>query len=114
MISINPLVPSSYTTDLTDNLSNQPGNVSNEKLRSDKTNVTNKKLMQASKSFEALLVNEMLKAMRKNLDGDKLIGENNGSKIFKDFLYSEYSQIISQQADLGLAKSIYQSFQKDI
>ena len=65
------------------------------------------RLMQASKAFEALLIKEVFKSMRQNLNGDQLIGENTGTKLFKDFLFSERSQIAANQSDLGIAKIIF-------
>lgn len=65
------------------------------------------RLMQASKAFEALLIKEVFKSMRKNLNGDQLIGENSGTRLFKDFLFSERSQIAANQSDLGIAKIIF-------
>lgn len=65
------------------------------------------RLMQASRAFEALLIKEVFKSMRQNLNGDQLIGENTGTKLFKDFLFSERSQIAANQSDLGIAKIIF-------
>ena len=70
-------------------------------------NLEKERLMQASKAFEALLIKEVFKSMRQNLNGDQLIGENTGTKLFKDFLFSERSQIAANQSDLGIAKIIF-------
>ena len=70
-------------------------------------NLEKERLMQASRAFEALLIKEVFKSMRQNLNGDQLIGENTGTKLFKDFLFSERSQIAANQSDLGIAKIIF-------
>ncbi len=73
-------------------------------------NAKKQQLFNAAQSFEALLVYQMFKAMEQTLGGDKLLGENQASKIFKDFLTSERSALAvkSGSTNMGLAKIIYE------
>ncbi|BBM88330.1 hypothetical protein COTS27_00009 [Spirochaetota bacterium] len=67
-------------------------------------------LFKTAQNFEALLVYQMFKAMEKNLSGDTLLGENQATKIFKDFLTNENSLLAVKNngASTGLAKLIYE------
>lgn len=64
-------------------------------------------MQKVSKSFEALLVNQMIGEMRKTVGSGGLIQESHAEKVFKSMLDSEYSQKISQTGELGLSKMIY-------
>lgn len=66
-----------------------------------------KKLMEVSKSFEAVFMNQMITAMRKTVTKGNLVPEGQGEKIYQSMLDSEYSQKMSQSGQMGLAKMIY-------
>ena len=67
-----------------------------------------KKLYQASLDFQALFIDRMLSAMRKNLNpkDDPLYGGFR-QKVFEDMLYEEYSRMLSRTDNFGIADDIY-------
>jgi peptidoglycan hydrolase FlgJ len=69
----------------------------------------NSELYKVSQDFEALLIKQMLDAMRKtiNKDDELLSTTSNGQGIYEDMLYDEYARSMSQTAGFGLADSIY-------
>lgn len=65
------------------------------------------KLRQACRDFEQIFVKMMLDSMKKTLDGDALIPQNAGEKLFEDMLYDEYAGKIADTANLGIATMMY-------
>ena len=67
-----------------------------------------KKLYQAALDFQALFIDRMLSAIRKNLnpENDPLYGGFR-QKVFDDMLYEEYSRMLSRSDNFGIADDIY-------
>jgi peptidoglycan hydrolase FlgJ len=67
-----------------------------------------KRLYDAAQSFQSIFIEQMLSAMRKNLnkESDMLYGGQT-EEIFTDYLYQEYAKGISKQGNFGLAEQIY-------
>ncbi len=72
------------------------------------------RLKKASNAFEAILLYQMFKSMNDNIVKASLIQENQGEKIFKDFLLKQRSENIANNASLGIAKLIYEQFSKNV
>lgn len=65
------------------------------------------KLKESCKEFEAIYVNEMYKAARKNIPESGLIKKSNGEKVFEEMLYMEQSRNIANNSSLGIADAMY-------
>lgn len=66
-----------------------------------------KKLMDSCVEMESLFVNQMYKAMRKNVEKGEMLHGGQAEEIFEDMLYDQYSLEVSKKANLGLAKQLY-------
>ena len=71
-----------------------------------------KRLRQVSEDFEALMINQMLKEMRKTVDKSGLIDGGMAERIFEDMLYDEYAKEFSKTKTFGLADIIYNQMEK--
>ncbi|WP_297203539.1 rod-binding protein [uncultured Brachyspira sp.] len=71
-----------------------------------------KRLRQVSEDFEALMINQMLKEMRKTVDKSGLIDGGMAEQIFGDMLYDEYAKEFSKTKTFGLADIIYHQMEK--
>ena len=65
------------------------------------------KLQEACRHFEQIFIKIMLDSMKKTLDGNALIPQNAGEKLFEDMLYDEYAGTIADTAELGIAAMMY-------
>ena len=71
-----------------------------------------KRLREVSEDFEALMINQMLKEMRKTVNKSDLINGGMAEEIFEDMLYDEYSKEFSKTKTFGLADIIYNQLEK--
>ena len=69
------------------------------------------KLKNVSDEFESLLINEMLKAMRKTVNKTGLIDGGMTEDIFGDMLYTEYSKSFSKSKTFGVSDMIYKQME---
>lgn len=68
----------------------------------------NGELYKACQDFEALLIKQMLDAMRKTVNkSDDVQGGGMGQDIFEGMLYDEYAKKMAETAQFGLAEMIY-------
>ena len=74
----------------------------------------NKELMDACKDFETLFVKQMLDSMRKTVHKTEKSEDNAGNKYFEDMLYDSYAKNITETANLGIAKMMYQQLYKSV
>ena len=82
-------------------------------IENDKTiNDEKKRLREDSEDFEALMINQMLKEMRKTVNKSDLINGGMAEQIFEDMLYDEYSKEFSKTKTFGLADIIYNQLEK--
>ena len=70
------------------------------------------RLRKVSEDFEALMINQMLKEMRKTVDKSGLIDGGMAEQIFEDILYDEYAKEFSKTKTFGLADIIYNQMEK--
>lgn len=73
-----------------------------------------KRLREVSQDFEALMINQMLKEMRKTVNKSDLINGGMAEQIFEDMLYDEYSKEFSKTKTFGLSDIIYNQLEKYI
>lgn len=68
---------------------------------------------EVAKEFEAILINQMFKAMRSSLnkEEDPLYG-GFAQDIYEDMLYEKYSQSLASQGSLGIAAMIERSIEQ--
>ncbi len=71
-------------------------------------------MRQVSEDFEALMINQMLKEMRKTVDKSGLADGGMAERIFEDMLYDEYAKEFSKTKTFGLADIIYNQMERYI
>lgn len=71
-------------------------------------------LRKSSQEFEALLLTEMLKSMRKAVPESGLFEKDTSTEIFRDMLDSETVKAASRGKGLGIADAIYKQMSKQI
>jgi peptidoglycan hydrolase FlgJ len=64
-------------------------------------------LKEVTQEFEALLIKQMLNAMKKTITKSGLNDGGMAENIFEDFLYDEYSKIMAKTGDFGIANILY-------
>jgi len=64
-------------------------------------------LKEACKEFETILLEQMLKSMRKTINKSGLMQGGMAEDIFEDMLYEKYARKMSDSANLGLADMLY-------
>jgi flagellar protein FlgJ len=87
--------------------------ISNElqkSLHTEKTVAENSEdlsLRKQCSEFESFLYNCMLKTMRSTVPEDDLFSGGNAEKIYQSMLDQEYSQMMSEKINSGLADALY-------
>ena len=69
--------------------------------------VQSKRLMQAAKDMESLLVKMLFKQMKQNTQKTEFLKGGFAEDIFDDFLTEEYAKQAVEQRNFNLAKTIY-------
>ncbi len=72
------------------------------------------RLEKAAKEFEALMVEMMVREMRKNVPQSPLLGESKGHQVFREMLDGEYVRLMAQRTDFGLSKMLVQQLSKQL
>ncbi len=62
-----------------------------------------------AEEFEALLLAQMVKEMRKNVPESPIFGRNSAREIFNDFLDGEYGRLFAEKGGIGVAKFLLES-----
>lgn len=70
-------------------------------------------LMKACTAFEALFIEQVLKAMRRNV-GKGLVDGGFAEEVFEDMLYTEYSQKMAESGHFGIAKIMYEQLKNSL
>lgn len=71
-------------------------------------------LRKSSQEFEALLLMEMLKSMRKSVPDGGLFEKDTSTEIFRDMLDSETAKAASRGKGLGIGDAMYKQMAKQI
>ncbi|MCL2026140.1 MAG: rod-binding protein [Leptospirales bacterium] len=85
----------------------------NNSIKPDKE-AEKRKLMDACHDLEAIFISKMLKEMRKSIGKSEWLHGGFAQEIFEDMLYDEYSQQISRNSNMGLAKMLYDEMSKKL
>jgi Rod binding domain-containing protein len=80
--------------------------VSGRKKRDDE------KLRKACLEMESLFVSKMLNEMRKTIHKNRMFHGGFAEEIFEDMLFDEYSMKMSEKANFGLAKMLYEELSR--
>lgn len=81
-------------------------------LKSDLSKASDEELMDACKSFEAYLIEQVMTKVKDAVapsDDD----ENQYMTMFGDKLYQEYAKMISDSDELGLAQKLFEAMKRD-
>jgi len=84
-----------------------------EKINSDgsvnQKNLTprEKKLYNSCVDMESFLWKQMLNEMKKTVNQYRLIEENQGEKVFTDFLYDEYSSMMAKNSNTKIKDTLF-------
>ncbi|BCN29640.1 rod-binding protein [Anaeromicropila herbilytica] len=96
--TVNTSLNSTTATKLEDSLSN-------------KSNSSDKELLESCKQFESYLVEQVFKEMKKTVPENE--DENNEYlKNFGDILYENYAKNVTEGQGLGIAKMLYESMKR--
>ncbi|MBU0995487.1 MAG: rod-binding protein [Proteobacteria bacterium] len=81
--------------------------------QSNTANNDDKKLKEACRDFEGILINMMLKSMRKTLTGDDIFGNSMGKDIYKSMYDQEIAEKIARgENNLGVGDALYRQLTK--
>ena len=99
-------------------LSTTAASTKSEKLAStlsstDLATATDEELLDSCKTFEAYLVEQMLKGMEKTIPKDEEDKENDYMSQFGDMLYTSVAEQIAENGELGLAQELYESMKRN-
>lgn len=68
------------------------------------------RLRAAAQEFEAIMLNIMVKEMRKNVPESPIFGENRAREIFNEMLDNQYVKLMTQHGGIGLADMLVKQF----
>lgn len=96
----------------TNSLSYDNAKTESIKAALNKSNASDEELMEACKSFEAYLLEQVFKGMEKTIlkDEEK---ENDYLMQFSDMLYEEYAKEATKSQGIGLAQMLYESMKRN-
>ena len=80
-----------------------------EKLQNN--NATDEELMEVCKSFEAYLLEQVMKEMRKSVHTEE--DKNDYLEQFGDMLYADYAEKATEGQGLGLAQMLYEAMKRN-
>jgi peptidoglycan hydrolase FlgJ len=76
--------------------------------------IEQKKLLDACKDFEAILLNKMLSTMRESLPEGGLFEKSFGEKIYQSMLDEEMTKQMAHGKGIGIADMLYQHLKQSI
>lgn len=74
---------------------------------------TDEELMEACKSFESYLLEQVFKGMEKTVMKDDEEKENDYLTQFGDMLYEKYAEETTEYQSLGIAQMLYESMKRN-
>ncbi|OCC15556.1 Flagellar protein FlgJ [Dissulfuribacter thermophilus] len=87
-----------------------PTTAVNLKKESLKESLEEKRFKEACKGFEAMFINEMLKAMRKTIPKSGLLDGGLRQEIYESMFDEKVSEALSERGALGIADMLYNAF----
>ena len=104
---------STYGTDINQISNNTSANALQSTLKdSNLKNATDDELMDVCKSFESYFIEQIMKEAKKTIKSEEE-EENSYMQYFGDTLIQEYAEIVSDQSNLGIAQSLYESMKRN-
>ncbi|HKI98706.1 MAG TPA: rod-binding protein [bacterium] len=73
-----------------------------------------KRLEKAAKEFEGIMLEMMVREMRKNVPQSPLFGKSNAHDIYTDMLDSQYVHLMTERGGFGLAKLLVRQLGPDL
>jgi peptidoglycan hydrolase FlgJ len=104
--------PNSINSITSNYLSQSAKTVGLEETLKNKENATDEELMEACKSFESYLLEQVFKGMEKTIIKNEE-EENDYLAQFGDKLYEEYAKSASESGSLGIAQLLYDSMKRN-
>ncbi len=95
------------------NILNSSVNTSKIKSTLNNETATDEELMEACKSFESYLLEQVFKGMEKTVMKDEDEEENDYLTQFGDMLYEEYAQQATKSQSYGIAQMLYESMKRN-
>lgn len=80
----------------------------------DKTERDLKSLRESCREFEAIFVQQMYQAMRKNVPNDGLLPRDNATLIYQDMLDTQMARETAKGKGTGLGESMYNQMKGQI
>ena len=74
---------------------------------------TDEELMDACKSFESYMLEQVFKGMKSTVPKSEEEESNDYMTQFGDMLYEEYAQSASEKESIGLAQMLYESMKRN-
>ncbi|MDF2511658.1 MAG: hypothetical protein K0S04_1524 [Herbinix sp.] len=74
---------------------------------------TDEELMEACKSFESYLLEQVFKGMEKTVMKDDEEEENDYLTQFGDMLYEQYAEDATESQSIGIAQMLYESMKRN-
>jgi flagellar protein FlgJ len=90
-------------TEITSSISNTPNNMNK---------VCGDRLRRACKDFEAILIANMLKEMRKTIPKTGFLDSSYGSDIYRSMMDQKIAETMANEKGLGIGKILYKQLQK--
>lgn len=69
-------------------------------------------MQEASKDFEALFIQSLLKEMRKTIPENKMFPKSNAQEMYEEMQDAELAQHMAKHQSLGLAEQVYQQLER--
>ncbi len=67
------------------------------------------RLREAAREFEGLLVEQMVKEMRKSVPKSGLLGDEPGHELFQEMLDGEFVRLMTRKGGIGIADYLVRS-----
>lgn len=95
----------------TANLSSKTDKLKDTLTNTDLKSADDAKLMDVCKSFESYFVEQVFKEMKKSVHSSD--DDNEYMQYFGDMMYQNYSEVITDSGQLGLAQLLYESMKRN-
>ena len=109
----NPIGSDSIYAASSNYLSKSVKNSKLEETLSNAKDATDEEMMDACKSFEAYLLEQVFKGMENTIMKDEDEEQNDYLAQFGDKLYEEYAKDASESGSLGIAQMLYDSMKRN-
>jgi flagellar protein FlgJ len=77
-------------------------------------NANKKVLKKSCQDFEALFLQSVFKAMRKNVPESDLFKKNNATSMFEEMLDQELASTMARTQSIGIADQMYRQMEKNL